>query len=462
MKKHITLACLAALTLTVQAQQGGISDEMLKQIQSSYKNTSADKAIRNAIGGTDIRKLSLNQENQQGLDTDFSIKVESKGITDQQSSGRCWLFTGLNVMRAKAIARYNLPSLEFSQAYSFFWDQLEKSNLFLQGVIDTAKEPMSNQTVEWLFKHPLSDGCTFTGVADIVSKYGLVPKEVMPETYSSEHTSQMSSLIGLKLKEYGLELRESVQKGMDVKKIEARKTEMLETVYRILVLNLGVPPTEFDYVRKDVKGNPVETEHHTPMSFLEKYGDKNLLTNYVMVMNDPSREYYKCYEIDFDRHRYDGKNWTYVNLPVEEIKEMAIASLKDSTRMYFSSDVTQLDSKRGLLDVNNYDFGSLLGTTFGMDKKQRIQTFASMSAHAMTLMAVDLDENGKPKKWMVENSWGAQSGYKGHLIMTDEWFNEYMFRLVLETKYVPKKVLDIFKQKPVRLPAWDPMFAPEE
>ena len=299
-------------------------------------------------------------------------------------------------MRAKAIARYNLPSLEFSQAYSFFWDQLEKSNLFLQGVIDTAKEPMSNQTVEWLFKHPLSDGGTFTGVADIVSKYGLVPKEVMPETYSSEHTSQMSSLIGLKLKEYGLELRESVQKGMDVKKIEARKTEMLETVYRILVLNLGVPPTEFDYVRKDVKGNPVETEHHTPMSFLEKYGDKNLLTNYVMVMNDPSREYYKCYEIDFDRHCYDGKNWTYVNLPVEEIKEMAIASLKDSTRMYFSSDVTQLDSKRGLLDVNNYDFGSLLGTTFGMDKKQRIQTFASMSAHAMTLMAVDLDENGKP------------------------------------------------------------------
>ena len=462
MKRHITLACLAALTLTVQAQQGGISNEMLKQIQSSYKNTSADKAIRNAIGGTDIRKLSLNQENQQGLDTDFSIKVESKGITDQQSSGRCWLFTGLNVMRAKAIARYNLPSLEFSQAYSFFWDQLEKSNLFLQGVIDTAKEPMSNQTVEWLFKHPLSDGGTFTGVADIVSKYGLVPKEVMPETYSSEHTSQMSSLIGLKLKEYGLELRESVQKGMDVKKIEARKTEMLETVYRILVLNLGVPPTEFDYVRKDVKGNPVETEHHTPMSFLEKYGDKNLLTNYVMVMNDPSREYYKCYEIDFDRHCYDGKNWTYVNLPVEEIKEMAIASLKDSTRMYFSSDVTQLDSKRGLLDVNNYDFGSLLGTTFGMDKKQRIQTFASMSAHAMTLMAVDLDENGKPKKWMVENSWGAQSGYKGHLIMTDEWFNEYMFRLVLETKYVPKKVLDIFKQKPVRLPAWDPMFAPEE
>lgn len=462
-QKHITLAaCLLAFGLTMQAQNGGISPEMLKNIQRSYQNTAADKALRNAMGGTSIKQLALNQENQQAVNTDFSIKVESKGITDQQSSGRCWLFTGLNVMRAKAIAKYDLPGLEFSQVYCFFWDQLEKSNLFLQGVIETAGKPMSDQTVEWLFKHPLSDGGTFTGVADIVMKYGLVPKEAMPETYSSDHTSSMSSLIGLKLKEFGLELRDMSAKGEKMATIEKRKEEMLGTVYRMLVLTLGVPPTSFDYVRKDSKGNVVETEHHTPMSFMEKYGDKNLLTNYVMVMNDPSREYYKCYEIAYDRHCYDGKNWTYVNLPVEDIKEMAIASLKDSTRMYFSSDVTQMDSKRGLLDVHNYDFGSLLGTTFGMDKKQRIQTFSSMSAHAMTLMAVDLDENGKPKKWMVENSWGPSAGYQGHLIMTDEWFNEYMFRLVLETKYVPKKVLDIFKQKPIQLPAWDPMFAEEK
>lgn len=462
-QKHITLAaCLLAFGLTMQAQNGGISPEMLKNIQRSYQNTAADKAFRNAMGGTSIKQLALNQENQQAVNTDFSIKVESKGIADQQSSGRCWLFTGLNVMRAKAIAKYDLPGLEFSQVYCFFWDQLEKSNLFLQGVIETAGKPMSDQTVEWLFKHPLSDGGTFTGVADIVTKYGLVPKEAMPETYSSDHTSSMSSLIGLKLKEFGLELRDMSAKGEKMATIEKRKEEMLGTVYRMLVLTLGVPPTSFDYVRKDSKGNVVETEHHTPMSFMEKYGDKNLLTNYVMVMNDPSREYYKCYEIAYDRHCYDGKNWTYVNLPVEDIKEMAIASLKDSTRMYFSSDVTQMDSKRGLLDVRNYDFGSLLGTTFGMDKKQRIQTFSSMSAHAMTLMAVDLDENGKPKKWMVENSWGPSAGYQGHLIMTDEWFNEYMFRLVLETKYVPKKVLDIFKQKPIQLPAWDPMFAEEK
>lgn len=450
----------------VQAQEltsgGGINPEMLQQIQDSYQETASDKAIRNAIGGNDIRKLALDQDNQRGFDADFSVKVLSKGITDQQSSGRCWLFTGLNIMRAKAIAKYNLPSLEFSQNYSFFWDQLEKANLFLQGIMDTAGKPLNDQTVEWLFRHPLSDGGTFTGVADIVSKYGLVPKEAMPETYSSSHTGMMSSLISLKLREYGLQLRERIAAGAGKDELKALKTEMLGTVYRMLALNLGVPPTEFDYVRRDASGRPVETEHHTPMTFLKKYGDTNLLSDYIMVMNDPSREYYKCYTIAYDRHRYDGKNWTYVNLPLPEIKEMAIASLKDSTMMYFSSDVTQLDSKRGLLDVNNYDYASLMGTTFGMDKKQRIQTFASGSAHAMTLMAVDLDADGKPRKWMVENSWGADAGYKGHLIMTDEWFNEYMFRLVIETRYVPEKVQKLFRQKPILLPAWDPMFAEEK
>ena len=464
-KQFLSVFALTAALFSAQAQDnmGGISPDMLGQIRQTYQGTASDKALRNAIGNNSIRNLALNQENMQDMDTHFSVRVNSKGITDQQSSGRCWLFTGLNVMRAKAIAKYNMPAFEFSEIYPFFWDQLEKSNLFLQGIIDTSDKPLEDKTVQWLFQHPLSDGGTFTGVADIVGKYGLVPKEAMPETNSSNNTSQMAELISLKLKEYGLQLRELGTNGAKCSVMLEEKTKMLGTIYRMLVLNLGVPPTEFDFVRKDAQGNPVETEHHTPMSFLEKYGDKNLLTNYVMLMNDPSREYYKCYEIDYDRHRYDGKNWTYINLPVADIKEMAIASLKDSTMMYFSCDVGKfLNSKRGLLDVNNYDYESLMGTTFGMDKKQRIQTFSSGSSHAMTLMAVDLDKDGKPLKWMVENSWGPQAGYQGHLIMTDRWFDEYMFRLVVETKYVPEKVKELLKQKPIRLPAWDPMFAEEK
>lgn len=466
MNKFILSAFVfCAFYYSAQAQnaKGGINDEMMRQIKQSYQNTSSDRAIRNAIGNNDIRKLALNQDNMRGMDTHFSIKVNSKGITDQKSSGRCWLFTGLNVMRAKTIAHHNLGSFEFSQTYPFFFDQLEKANLFLQGVIDTGDKPMDDKMVEWLFHHPLSDGGTFTGVADIVSKYGLVPKDVMPETNSSENTSRMANLISLKLREQGLQLRELVAKGAKATALEKTKTDMLGDIYRMLVLNLGVPPTEFTWTEYNAQGKPVSTETYTPLSFLKKYGDENLIGNYVMLMNDPSREYYKSYEIDYDRHRYDGKNWTYVNLPIEDIKEMAITSLKDSTMMYFSCDVGKcLISDRGLLDLRNYDYGSLMGVTFGMDKKQRIQSFASGSSHAMTLMAVDLDKNGNPTKWMVENSWGADSGYQGHLIMTDEWFNEYMFRLVIETKYATKKVQEILKQKPIRLPAWDPMFAEEE
>lgn len=461
-KQFIALMLLGAGFSMLQAQTagGGLSAGMLEQLRQSYKDTPADKAIRNALGNVDARTLALNVDNLKAMDTHFSIRVDSKGITDQKSSGRCWLFTGLNVMRAKAIAKYDMPAFEFSQNYLFFYDQLEKANLFLQGIIDTSDKAIDDQMVSWLFQHPISDGGTFCGVADLAVKYGLVPKDVMPETHSSESTSRMASLVGEKLREFGLQLRD--MKGRKAADIQAEKEKQLEVIYRMLALNLGVPPTEFDFVRRDAKGNPVETEHHTPQTFLQKYGDTGLLTNYVMLMNDPSREYYKTYQIDYDRHTYDGRDWTYLNLPIEEIKAMAIESLKDNTTMYFSCDVGKFaNNQRGLLDVNNYDYGSLMGTTFGMDKKQRIQTFASMSSHAMTLMAVDLDKNGKTVKWMVENSWGAASGYQGHLIMTDEWFNEYMFRLVVETKYVPARLQEMFQQKPIMLPAWDPMFAEE-
>lgn len=457
MKKNIMLACLMAMALGAQAQQGGITQDMLNQIKSSYKHTPADKAIYNAMAGTSIAVLAKNHENLANFDTNFTNKVVSHGITDQQQSGRCWLFTGLNVLRAQMMAKYGLDEMEFSQNYCFFYDQLEKANLFLQGIIDTREKPMDDKMVEWLFRNPISDGGQFTGISDVIGKYGVVPSSVMPETYSSENTSQIARLVGLKLREFGLQLRDEAAKGVKVSALEAKKTEMLSTVYRMLALAFGEPVERFTWTMNG------ETKEYTPQSFYQEYLGNDLTNNYVMLMNDPSREYYKCYEIDFDRHVYDGKNWTYVNLPVEDIKAMAIESIKDSTMMYFSCDVAKfLDSKRGTLDLKNFDYESLMGTTFGMNKKQRVQTFASGSSHAMTLMAVDLDKDGKPKKWMVENSWGAEAGYKGHLIMTDEWFDEYMFRLVVEKKYVPEKVLNILKQKPIRLPAWDPMFAPEE
>ena len=348
MKSILSLCVLAMACAGAHAQQGGISPEMLQEIKKAYKDTPADRALMNAITANDIRVLALNHENQANFDTYFSNKVNSRGITDQKSSGRCWLFTGLNVMRAQMMAKYNLPSLEFSQAYGFFWDQLEKANLFLQGIIDTADRPMDDRMVEHLFRNPLSDGGQFTGVMDIVGKYGVVPKEVMPETFSSENTAQMANFIKLKLREFGLQLRDEAARGAKAAALEKSKTEMLGTVYRMLVLTLGEPVTEFQWVMRDADGRPRgEMKTYTPQSFFKEFINEDYVNDYIMVMNDPSRPYWKVYEIDYDRHTYDGHNWLYVNLPMEEIKPMAIASIKDSTMMYFSCDVGKfLDRQR--------------------------------------------------------------------------------------------------------------------
>ena len=456
MKKTVLLALAMCAGLSLQAQQkGSISSEMLKEIEDSYVSTPADKAIRNALNTTSIAVLAENADNAAMIDTHFSDRVRTKGITDQKSSGRCWLFTGLNVLRAAAIDKWDLGEFQFSQAYCFFYDQLEKANLFLQSVIDTRELPFEDREVDWLFSNPLSDGGTFTGVADLVTKYGLVPASAMPESYIANNTSAFTTQLKILLRKDGLQLRSEfpeVKKKNLPAHLESLKTDMLKEIYRLLVLAYGKPPKEF--VWKD--------RNYTPQSFYQELLGYDLKGNYVMLMNDPCREYGKVYEIQYDRHLYDGQNWLYVNLPVERIKEMAIASIKANTAMYFSCDVAKfLDRKKGVADLDNFDYESLLGVDLSMDKKQRVMTHSSGSSHAMTLIAVDL-KDGKPCKWMVENSWGAASGYKGNIIMTDEWFDEYMFRLVVERRFVPEDVLKMLEQKPVQLPCWDPMFLGEE
>ncbi|MCQ2145067.1 MAG: C1 family peptidase [Bacteroidales bacterium] len=469
MKKTIILAASLFMGLALNAQNivpgGGLDAAALSEISKGYEATAADKAIKNALASTSISALTVNMENAVMMDTHFSDRVKTKGITDQKSSGRCWLFTGLNVLRARMIDKYDLPEFQFSQNYLFFYDQLEKCNLFLQAVIDTRDLPFEDRKVDWLFSNPLSDGGQFTGVANLITKYGVVPSTAMAETLNSNNTSAMANLLKLKLREDGLRLRDmndGKKNGKALEKMGAAKIEMLKEIYRFLVLCLGVPPTEFEWTRCNSKGEIVDTKTYTPKAFYDEYVSADLENNYVMVMNDPCREYGKVYEIEYDRHVYDGQNWLYINLPIERIKEMAIASIKDNTAMYFSCDVAKfLDRSKGTLDLANFDYESLSGFSFGMNKEERVKTHASGSSHAMTLIAVDL-KDGKPQKWMVENSWGASSGYKGCLIMTDEWFNEYMFRLVLEKKYVPADILKMLDQKPELLPAWDPMFMPEE
>ncbi|MBQ6162465.1 MAG: C1 family peptidase [Prevotella sp.] len=461
----IVLMLAVCVATSAQTTNGGITEQMLSKIEKAGTSMPQSKALFNAVAANNIDELAKNFDNGGEIDTYFSIETPKQTIHDQKSSGRCWMFSGLNVLRSNFARRHNdTLRVEYSHAYLFFYDQLEKANLMLQGTIDNASKPIDDQRVQFFFHHPINDGGTFCGVSDLAEKYGLVPMSVMPETYSANNTSRMAKLISSKLREFGLELRQMVADGKSKSQIEARKTDMLGTVYQMLTLTIGTPVKSFTYAFKNKDGKTVTpAKQYTPREFYEETVGGPINGTFIMVMNDPRRPYHKTYEVEYDRHTYDGHNWRYLNLPMDEISNLAIATLRDGRKLYSSYDVgKQFDRKRGYLDTENYDYESLIGTSFNMDKAQRISTFDSGSTHAMTLTAVDLDAEGNPIKWKVENSWGTASGINGYAIMTHRWFCEYMFRLVVNKKYVSEQLLREYQQKPLMVMPEDPLFSIDE
>ena len=456
------LIVVSSISLNAQKHFGSLNEEAISEIQKSFQDTPENRAMVNAVSHNDIKGLAKNRENDSKQNHFFSHEVKTKGISNQKSSGRCWLYTGLNTLKPMVQEKYELNDFEFSHTYNFFWDQFEKANLFLTLAYSTGHLPMTDKKVEWLFKSPIGDGGQWTTFADIVSKYGLVPATAMPDSYQSEKTATMSRLIKRKLREQGLEMRGMSSMRMHTGHVEKAKVKMLEEIYRILVLSLGEPPMEFEWQFKNNDGELSEIKKYTPKQFYTEIIGVDL-NEYVMLMDDPRNEYQKLFEVEYDRNLVEGANWKYINLPADQIKEYAKKSILANEAMYFSCDVgKQLDVKTGTLDINNYSYEDLLGVEFKMDKKQRIETFESGSTHGMALVGVNILANGEIDKWKLENSWGVEKGNKGYLTMTDEWFNEYMFRLVINKKHLSEETLKLLDQKAELLPPWDPMFAAEK
>ena len=451
--------CLLATSLGFQLNAQEITPKVIDNIRNSVEMDAYTKAMQNALSNNNINELAKNLSNIGEDDHYFTYRVDVKGITNQESSGRCWLFTSLNMFRPKAMKHFNINSFEFSQNYLYFWDIFEKSNLYLNNIIETTDRPIDDRLVQWYIKSPIGDGGVWSSFANLVDKYGLIPKEAMTETHSSENTRKMDKFINLKLKEDGLRLREAAQQGASKKELQNQKVTMMKEVYRMLVLNLGVPPTEFTWRYKDNNGKVSAYKSYTPMSFKEEVLGDIQVSDYVMLMNDPTRPYNTHYEIANYRNVEEGVNWHYVNLDNSSIKAMAIESLKNNEAMYASCDVgQQLDRSYGILDVDNFDYESVYGITFGMNKSERIQTRASGSSHGMALIAVDIDQDGNSTKWQFENSWGPNTGHNGYLTFTDEWFDEFIFRIVIHKDFVSPEVLKIYKSKAIQLPAWDWMY----
>lgn len=459
MLKQLITATLILACSGVFAQ--AVSEKDLREIQGSFKKDASTKAIQNILtNDKSIRDNALNRDLQGKIDHFFKYRVNVKGITNQQSSGRCWMFTSMNVLRPLVMEKYNLNQFDFSHNYLYFWDIFEKSNLFLENIIATAARPMDDREVTEYFKSPIGDGGVWNLYYNAAQKYGVVPQEVMPETAHSNNTSQMTGVINEKLRLGGYALRELAAQGKKAKELRTEKNNVLKDVYRILALCLGEPPHQFTWRYKTKKGEIKELANYTPQQFYKEITPADYSPdNYIMVMNDPTREYYKVYEIQNYKNTIEGINWIYLNLPNEDLKAAALASIKNNEPLYASCDVgKQFNRETGILDPEMFDYESLLGVKLDMDKKARILTRQSGSAHAMTIVGCDTDENDKPVKWEFENSWGDKSGHNGYLTFTDKWFDEYMFRAVLHKKYLNEKALQALKSKPVQLPVWDYMY----
>ncbi|MDR2949176.1 MAG: C1 family peptidase [Prevotella sp.] len=458
MKKVLFAGILLCFSAGITAQT--ITEKDLQEIQSSFKQDASTKAIQNVLTtNANITANALNNSLQGKIDHYFKYRVNVKGITDQKSSGRCWMFTSMNVLRPSIMEKYNLGEFDFSHNYLYFWDIFEKANLFLENIIGTSKEPIDDRTVEYLFKSPVSDGGVWNLYYNLGEKYGVVPQEVMPETAHSNNTRQMIGLVNEKLRAGGYNLRELAAGGKKIQDLRNEKTVILKDVYRILSLCLGEPPKQFTWRYKDRNGSIHELNNYTPQQFYKEITPADYSPdNYIMIMNDPTREFYQLYEIQNYKNTIEGINWVYLNLPNEDIKKAALASIRNNEAMYASCDVgKQLNRESGILDPDMYDYESLLGVDLSMDKKARILTRQSGSSHAMTLIGCDTDISDQPVKWEFENSWGAGSGNRGYLTFTDKWFSEYMFRLVVHKQYLDAKALSCLGKKPVQLPMWDYM-----
>ena len=448
-----------ALTLAAPAafaqESTGLTKDVLKTLQASVKLDAQTRALMNAITNNDVRSLALNRELYNRHDDVFNYKIDVKGITDQASSGRCWLFAGLNIMRPSVMKKFNLSSFEFSENHLFFWDKLEKSNMFLEAVIDTRGKDLDDRELQVLIKDPVPDGGWWTYVVALIDKYGAVPKEIMPETNNSKSTGAMNAFLSRLMRHDAVELRAMAAKGAKMPALEARKIEMLKDVYRLLVLHLGMPPQEFVWRYED-KDNKVHETKYTPQSFFNDAVGVNL-ADYVSIFDHAAKPYNKYYVFKYDRNMADIPDQDFINMKIQDVKSYVLKAMLAGEPVWFAADVgVENDRKDGILEIGMYDYKSLLGVNMDLTKAERILYFESNANHAMVFVGADT-LGGKAAKWRVENSWGSEVGAKGYWTMYDDWFDSYVYMVILNKKYLPESVLAILSTKPEVLPAWDPM-----
>lgn len=436
-----------------------ISQAQIKAFEEAFRADRGHIAAMNAVAANGVLKSAKNAEAVRQDYHAYSLTLDQHGITNQKKSGRCWMFAATNVMRFEVMKKLGLDDFELSQNYLFFYDKLEKSNYFLENILATLKEEQGSRLIAWLLAAPLGDGGQWDMLASLVEKYGVVPKYAMPETYSSSDSSEMNAVLTEKLRGFACALRKAHAAGKPLTALRAMKADMLETVYRMLCICLGCPPRVFDLEVRAHDGTFVRDAGLTPQRFYTKYVGLDL-TQYVSLINAPTADkpFDRSYSVRFLGNVEGGRPVRYLNVDIETLKAAALAQLRDGAPVWFGSDVGKLSSREdGIMDPVIFDREDLFGTDFPMTKAERLDYGHSQMTHAMVLQGVNIGADGRPNRWRVENSWGKDRGQEGYYLMSDRWFDEFLYQIVVNRKYLSAAQLAAYEAEPVMLEPWDPM-----
>ncbi|WP_314865256.1 aminopeptidase C [uncultured Streptococcus sp.] len=438
-----------------------LEQDFTDKLYAAYEANPKFAAMENAISHNgllaSLEKRSAAVENTPV----FSLDLTKDKVSDQKASGRCWMFAALNTFRHKMIANFQLEDFELSQAHTFFWDKYEKSNWFLEQVIATADQELTSRKVKFLLDTPQQDGGQWDMVVALFEKYGVVPKSVYPESISSSNSRELNQILNKLLRQDAQILRELRAEGAESAELQTKKEELLQEVFNFLAMNLGLPPRQFDFSYRD-KDNHFHSESGlTPLTFYQKYVDLKL-DDYVSIINAPTADkpYGRSYTVEMLGNVVGSKPVRYLNVEMGRLKELAITQMKAGETVWFGSDVDQSSNRKaGVMAEGMHDFTASMDIGLTQDKAGRLDYSESLMTHAMVLTGVDLDENGKAKKWKVENSWGEKVGNKGYFVASDAWMDEYTYQIVVRKEFLTAAELAAYEAEPIVLAPWDPMGA---
>lgn len=435
-----------------------ISFDQIDQYHKDFVDQPGAQVLAKAVQNVGPQAASRGTLNDKAAKPAFSIELDTGKVTNQKQSGRCWMFSELNTMRHFAGEKFGIKDLELSQAYLAFYDRIEKSNLFLEQVIaNPTASPTEDRKLATLLQQPNGDGGQFDNAPALIEKYGIVPKSVMPETFNSSATGQLNAVLNLKLRKAASELQQAAKTGKDQDALEAIKDDNLSAIYRIVAYAYGNPPATFDFEYRDDKKNFHADRGLTPKEFYAKYVGWDL-GQYVNLVADPrdTKQYFQAYSLPSQNTVVGGRPITFVNVPADQLAQMAIKQLQAGEAVWFGNDVGQdVDRDTGTLTGGLYDYSTLFGFDMKLGVADRFATRQAEVTHAMTLTGVDLDDNGQPTRWKVENSWGKDRGNDGYYVADQSWFEQYAYEVAIRKDLLTPEILAATQTEPIPLDPWD-------